>query len=383
MAQPITNTWLCNRQWAKLARLQTQNLQYSRVINGVSQAYWEMQIQNPVFTQELEDGSFFNFIDNSYYVLIERNGTVVFRGEIDEMPPADTKGGSNDSLGAMDRIAFRASHKLDQARNIVVTPDADSALYIRSFDDVSVGTAVQTLMTEAIGKSNSPLSDVTIGTIENPYNEQGEEIKITLAQQFEAYDTLTVIDALAYVSNADYWLDENNTFNFVRYKGQEQPNAIFRLHFGESGNNLSSIKVNINKREMANKVIVYGAGTGTEVKFGEATDTAHQTKYGLKEKLVPRRLLDTDDVVDAYAKSKLDELTAPGNVVVFTPTQQHEPLLGFDLGDIITVDVNWFIYKFIKKLRVEGITTYLNQEGSEFFSYNLSVPKIVRTTPKA
>jgi hypothetical protein len=381
MSQPKHNVWLTNKSWQKLALLSYQNLQYSRVINGIGQAYWEMQIQNPVFTQELEDGSYFNFMDNSYYVMIERNGAIVFRGEIDEMPPADTKGGSNDALGAMDRIAFRASHKLDQARNVVVTPDADSSFYIRSFDDVSVGTAVQTLMTEAIGKTNSPLSDVTIGTIENPYNEAGEEIKITLAQQFEAYDTLTVIDALAYVANADYWLDEDNKFHFVRYKGQKQPNVIFRLHFGESGNNLASLKVNINKREMANKVIVYGAGTGTEVKFGEAVDATHQTKYGLKEKLVPRRLLDTDDVVDAYAKSKIDELTSPGNVVVFTPTQSHEPLLGFSIGDIITVDVNWFIYKFIKEFRVEGITTYVNQENSEFFSYNLSIPKKVRTTP--
>lgn len=359
-----------DKDWNKLATLMVQNLQYSRMINGVGQAYFEMQLQNPVFTD-----LGFDFIENTYNVQIDREGTTVFRGEIDEIRPADTKQKVNDSLGVMDRIGVYASHKLDQLRNIILTPDSSSTQYVRTFTNVSIGTAVQTIIEEAIARENSPWSDVTIGTIENPLDENGEELKFTVDQQFIATDTLTFVDVCGVIGNADYWLDENNVFNFVKTKGSLRPNSVFRLHFGESGNNLSSLKIETSKRDVANKVLVLGAGEGVIKKLGEAADATHQLKYGLKERVIAARTLDTEATAAKYAQSKLLELKPPNKLVVFTPSQAHEPLLDFEIGDVVSVDVKWFIYNFIKKLRVLGVTCYVDQNNSESYSYQLSEPK--------
>lgn len=377
MNQPKTFVYLCDHDWKRIAPLQCQNLQYSQGINCVDQAYWEMQIQNPVF-KDLG----FDFLAKDYYVEVLEDTTVRFRGEIDEMPLPDTKQSANDSLQTMDRIAFRASHKIDQFRHTLVTPNADDKFYIRTFDDVSFGTAVQTVVEEAIARGdNSLVKDVTIGTIENPYDQNGNELKFVTAQEMAGYNVLDFIDSTAYYANADYWLGNDNVFNLVRNKGILREDKIFRLHFGEDGNNLQSARIVYSKRDLTNKVVIIGAGTGTELKIAESSDASHQSVYGIREIALPARNLDTYDTAMAYSQSKLDELKTPGKLVVFTPTQTHEPLWGFDLGDVITVDIDWFIFKFIKRMRVMGVTTFVNQEGSRFFSYSLEEPKTVRLTP--
>lgn len=370
MAQVIHNVFLCDKSWNKLATLQYQNLQYSRLINGTGQAYFEMQIQNPVF-----DKLGFDFIENTYNIQIERSGIIVFRGELDEVGPADTGQKANDALGVMDRIGIYASHKIDQFRNIIITPDAGSEQYVRTFTNISIGTAVQTIVQEAIARTNSPLSDVTIGDIENPLDSTGAELKFTADQQFIATDTLTFIDVCSVIGNCDYWLDETNKFHFVKCKGVVQPNAIFRLHFGEPGNNLSSLKIETSKRDIANKILVIGAGEGIVKKLGEDADTSHQTKYGLKERVVAARTLDTTATAGQYAKTKLTELKSPNKLVVFTPSQSHEPLQGFSLGDVISVDIKWFIYNFTKQLRVLGVTCYVDQQTAESYAYQLTTPR--------
>lgn len=370
MAQPITKTWLCDISWRHLALLQVQNLQYSQLINGTPQCYFEMQIQNPVFRQIN-----FAFDDNTYNIEIERNGVVVFRGEMDEMAPADTRGKSNDALLVMDRIGFYASGKIDHLSRLIANPNADVTDYKRSFNNVSLGTAAQTLIQEAISRPNSPLSDVTIGTIENPVDETGAEIKLTSDQLLYAENYFNWIDLLSIIGDADYWIDGQNKFHFVKNKGTEQPNAIFRLHFDEPGNNLSSLQINLSKRNMANRVIVLGEGEGVFKKLADESDTSHATKYGLKEAVVPARVLATNESSAQFAKNKLKELASTDKLVMFTTIQKHEPLLGFEIGDVVTVDTNWFIYKFTKKLRVVGLKTFVNQEGVESFAYETSLPK--------
>jgi hypothetical protein len=365
MAQAEHKTWLMDKSWNKLALLQVQNLQYSQLINGVPQCYFEMQIQNPVFRQIN-----FAFDDNTYNIQIERNGVIKFRGELDELAPADTRGTANDALLVMDRIGFYASHKIDHLKRLIAAPDTDAVDYKRSFNDVPLGTAAQTLMQEAIvDKTNSPLSDITIGTIENPVDETGAVINLTSDQFLYAESIFNWIDLLAVLGDADYWIDDDNKFNFVKRKGQDRPNAAFRLHFDQAGNNLSSLKINLNKREMANRIIVLGEGEGVFKKLADESNTQHATKYGLKEAVVPARVLATTESAAQYAKVKLKEREATDKLVMFTTVQTHEPLLGFDIGDNVTVDVNWFIYNFKKKLRIVELKTFVDQNGTESFAY--------------
>jgi len=71
----------------------------------------------------------------------------------------------------------------------------------------------------------------------------------------------------------------------------------------------------------------------------------------------------------------LKEMLVPGKSVSFSPTQGHIPFSDFDIGDTIKLDIDWFVYKFTKNLRVLGVNVYLDQNGVEFFSYDVEEPK--------
>ena len=371
MAQPNYTVRLCDKDWTVLANLQYQNLQYSKGLNMTPQCYFEMQIQNPIFRQ-----IDFSYDDNTYNIEITRNNVSVFKGEMDELAPSDTRSKVNDALLTMDRVGFYASHKIDHLKRIIANPDEDAVDYKRSFNDVSLGTAAQTLMTEAIGRNNSLVSDVTIGTIENPVDEAGDEIKLTSDQFLYAESIYNWIDLLAVLGNADYYIDDDNKFHFLKNKGQIRDNAIFRLHADEtSGNNLTSLQINLAKNQMANRVIVLGEGEGVFKKLADQSDAAHQAKYGLKELVLPARVLATTESANQYAINKLKERKSSNKLVMFTTTQKHEPFSGFDLGDTVKVDVDWYIYKFVKQLRIVGLKTFVDQQNVETFAYETTEKK--------
>jgi hypothetical protein len=60
---------------------------------------------------------------------------------------------------------------------------------------------------------------------------------------------------------------------------------------------------------------------------------------------------------------------------MFTTTQKHEPFSGFDLGDTVKVDVDWYIYKFVKQLRIVGLKTFVDQQNVETFAYETTEKK--------
>jgi len=341
------------------------------VINGIDQAYFEVQAQNPMFN--LVD---FNFFENTYNLIIYRGTSVVFKGEIDEVMPADRGRDASGATTVMDRIGFRASHRINRFKNIIATPDSGDAFYKRSFNNVSLGTAVQTLVQEAIARSNSLLSDVTIGTIENPVDPAGAEIKFTSDQFLYGETILNWIDYARVIGDADYWMDENDKFHFVKKKGIRRPEIMFRLHFGEAGNNLSALDVRSTKLEMYNKIVVFGAGTGIERKMYTAEDASAQSKYGLREIALPARELDTEAGAEAWGRNLLKQYSQPYRMIAFTPAGSHIPFEGFELGDEISVSVKWYMFNFLKWLRITGLETYVDQNNIESHNYILEEPKV-------
>ena len=108
---------------------------------------------------------------------------------------------------------------------------------------------------------------------------------------------------MSYWGNADFWLDEDDKFHFVKKKGIRRENVVFRLHNGEAGNNIASLEIMSTKQQLYNKVVVIGAGEGIEKNIASAEDGQHQQKYGLREIVVPARTLDTFDSANEYAKN--------------------------------------------------------------------------------
>ncbi len=357
MAQPVHKVWLCDKNWARITQLNFYNLQYRRMINGVGQAYFEMQIQDPVFSQNN-----FVFETNVYNIEIERAGVVVFRGEWDEINIADTK--SAVAMGVMDRLGCYVSHQIQSFNNLIANSDSGDQFFKRSFNNITIGAAVTALVNEAIGKTNSPVATVSIGTVEDPLDDAGKAINVTPTQALYGETILNWIDMLSLMGNADYYMgDTDNKFYFVKHKGVDS-SYVFRLHQGESGNNLADIQIDTSKLDMHNRVIVAGAGT-----IQESSDAASQALIGLREIIIPARPTDDATTAKLYADKQLAIFKSPNNNLALSPSGNHEPLVGFSIGDTVTVDIDWYIFTIVKKVRVVGLETYVSDDGSEEFVY--------------
>jgi hypothetical protein len=153
------------------------------------------------------------------------------------------------------------------------------------------------------------------------------------------------------------------------------------LKYGATGNNINHLSVELDKRQMANRILVFGQGTGSELKYGDASNVQLQEKMGLMEGFESGNSLYDDASIDAYAKSRLTQLQIPGIQLTFRPVQSHEPFADYALGDTLLLDIDWFIYKFTKQLRLRCLNTYVDSNLTETFLFLMSEPKLVRTTP--
>lgn len=367
--------YICDKSYTKLCQVQPSFLQYSQVLKSVTQAYFTVLIQDPTL-----NAITFDPIANSYCVIIERQGSEVFRGEIDLIttPSNSTPYGIDNekAYNTLDTIGFNASGQEQRLSDIIVNPNSDSTVYARSFaDGTSLGTAITTLLNEAIAKSQSPVTNMTVGTIETPLDKSGTAITLTTTQQLYAYSTLQWIQVLSDIGNAD-WYRSGQTMNFVRRKGRDRSDSVVLKLNNKPDTDFAGITLNIDRTKMANSVVVVGAQDGINQIIKNAKNDTSISRFGLREQVIPIRVLDTSTTAQQYADSRVAILSqaVPLDGIQVYPAQPHTPFGNFDLGDTITIDVSINFINFRRQARVMGAVISVNDRGLERIYYSLQEP---------
>lgn len=353
-------------------------MQYSEVLSAIPQAYVAFQSQNP----QLANVNF-DYQARAYTLIIERENTEVFRGEIDgfgtigRFTPSYLRPDVSltEGYGSMDHLAFNASSILGRFDDMIVPgsgSQANLSSFTRSFTDgTTVSSVLTTLLNEAIGRPNSPVSTLSLGTIQNPIDQNGNPITITSLQFLQGQSYLTWIRALAAIANSDWYLD-GTTVNFVNKKGiDRRDSVVWKYRKGEPGNTFKGVRLKLDHTRMANQVTVVGAQNGINVVNYTANPTGvnanSMTNFGIREKIVVARQFDTPTTAQQYAQTTVNMMseTIPIDGLHLYPADDHIIFGNFSLGDTITLDFNFDIVKFRRPIRVMGAVITPDAQGVE------------------
>lgn len=376
----VYTLYICDKNYAKLTRVNYTGLQYSQIINGIPEAYATIQGQDPS-----ANSIGFDFTAQTYCCIIEKNGTEVYRGEIGilNVPGNSTPLGytTEEADGTLDRLELGSYSILQRLDDMVVTPDSGSTVFKRSFTSgTNVGDAFNTILSEAIARSPSPVSTLQVGVVENPVDSTGTLIQLNSAQALYAQSYLSWIQTLAALGNADWYIRDGNKVDFLKRKGSDL-SATVKLTLkraGATGNNLTGITLSVDRRNMGNRIIAAGAQNGIVTIASQAEDIASQNKHGLRERVYPA-LFGYQDVASGvanYAQTLLNQLKqdVPADTIRLYPVQDHQVLGSFGLGDTITLDIGWNLVAFTKPVRVVGVTVTVDSTGLERPYYNIQEP---------
>lgn len=368
--------WLCDQSYNKLTQIDYTFLQYSQVISAVPQAYFSVQTQNP----KLKTIGF-DPLNAAYTIIIEREGTEVFRGEIDLIttPGNNTPIGVNprEAYGSLDRMAFNASSVLQSFNRLIASPDPGSTVYKRSFSGQNLGQIFSTLVGEAASRPYSPVSMMLPGTVEAPVDATGTLITLSEEQALYGSSYLDWFRILSQVSNADWYVRDKVYIDFLKRKGTNRSDdVILKFRKGDPSNNLTGVTLNVDRISMRNKIIVVGALDGLNQVNKEASNEEGRRQFGLREGIVPVRVIDTPQTAQIYAESYVKQVSqaVPIDSIQVYPDQAHEPFKDFSLGDVITVDADFDFVRFRRTVRVMGAVTTAEQDGVERIYYSLQEP---------
>jgi hypothetical protein len=373
------SVFICDQNYAILCPVNFVFLQFSRVINAIPQAYFTVNVQDPAL-----NSAGINFVDQIYNVIIrDASNNEVFRGEIDQFstPGKNTPLGVDDgeSLGTIDHIGLNASGILQKFADVIVTPDSGNTLYKRTFPDgTPIGTAVSTLVSEAIAQPQSPVATVTIGTVQTPNDSNGKPITIGSLQSIYAENYLDWIGIMAQLGNSDYYVSNQNVFNMVNTKGTDRSDTVLlTLVKGAENNNLVGMTFSVDRRRMASKVIVVGAQDGVNQIVVQAENQAVASAFGRRERVIPIRQLDTAATAQSYANSYLTQISQklPLDSIQLYPVQSYAVLQTFDLGDTISAQIKWGLISVSRRrMRVMGVVTTADNQGVERNYLSLKEP---------
>jgi hypothetical protein len=357
MAQNKYKVWLCNKDWTKILLLNPFNVQYSYTINKPNQAYFELSQHDPALVDNDVD-----FDSNVYRVQIVANDAIRWKGTIDELT-------SPDNGSALDKFGLRASGRLSDFYDLII--DADDDTYVRNLSG-KLGDLAEEIFTECQSRYNSPISDLSVGTIENPLDSTGTEI--TLTEDLYMMSLYDIINLLATIGNADFYIDdENGTFNFVKNKGIAS-NVMWKYVEGYPGNDIIDIRPT-NDLKVYNHLIGVGEGEGINKNTCNQMDTASITKFNLRERLIAERIIENSTTMNLYLKKILSRTKEPFAISQVALRRTQHLFDGYSIGDTLRLKIKSGIWNIDRRVRLLGVTVYVNDQNVETIIPHLDLPK--------
>lgn len=370
MAQVPYRFVLTDKDFNELSELKrVRQRQYSRFINNVGQAYFEIMQDNPV----IGEISGLNFLSDIYGLHIYRANQLSWRGIIDEIVPEDRRKSS------MDVIGVRASSRLQDFGDILINASENSPAQRIGLANQKIGTQLmQTFFDECKAKENSPIADIAVGTISDPQDSAGVDMTMGTQDALPMMDLLTATDFLANISFADYWYDDlNNTFSFVANKGVERE-VMFRFIENEPGNNIRDFAVTLDIRGVTNNPIGFAAGEGANLKIlHNVKDDPSIARFKLRQRLLDIRTLDTEANIAEHLNRQLSQLKVPKYYTSISLSPSIVPFHGWDLGDTVRVHIKRGVFQFAQpeRKRILGATITVDDTNVEYTAIHYGEPK--------
>lgn len=362
-------------------------LQYSKELSDAGRCKFRVSAYDDIFDTYGDI-----FVPHKYHVRIRKGTTVVWQGAIIDNPQRNKT--------FIEVLASEYEFYLNKVLITRSSPDANGTANIyRIFNSGTMAAAITAVMTETINKfknSNHVLSAMTLGTVENPDYPPNmvssyQNGKTTYPLKGQWYfgaetaaskgPTLTydyhmvqyVLKSLGLYAYADHQITSNLVFNFKKFIGNNlQSSLVFK--YGQQGNIIDYNLPRMGERQ-ANSLTAIATDPNGVILHVNPNDQASVSNYGLMEAVAAYSDIKSQGLLQLRGNAELPLIATADetNAIVFL-NENGYPLGQYDIGDIVTIQVENKGVDFNQVRRIVGITVMENETGRERIAIQSNIP---------
>lgn len=352
-------------------------LQYSKELSTYGQCKFRVSAFDPLLKL---NGDILN--PHQFHVRIRRGTTVVWQGAIIE--------NSKRTSEYVEVIAAEYLFYLEKKLVHRTSPDTNGTMNIfRIFNSGTMAQAVTTIMNETIADyagTNHVLANMTLGEIDNPnYPPNFTDVNnnaltgpwnfsANLSLQFDFHTILYILKAFGVYSYADFQITNTLVFNFESFLGNDRRYDV-NFTYGAQGNILDYSLPRFGQRQLNSTISIATDPNGVILNSPQSDQTSI-SQYGLMEGVAAYNDIKSQNFLNARAQAELPFISTPDetNAIVILDERAY-PLGVYDIGDIVTIDVQNKDVNFSDIRRIVGITVQLNNTGREQITVQTNVPQ--------
>lgn len=336
-------------------------IDFNRQLSEFGETRFRVNTKDPLFASE---GDLMQ--PWAYHVRIRRSGLVVWQGVIVK--------NTHRTKEYIEVVARTYLYMLDK---VLIKHDAADGNGGENFRTVQSGTLaafITTILTEAKANSNGLLTNLTIGTIDNPNFPPGftdaNGTALTGAWTFSAnfqlkfdYKTiLYVIRQLAAYANFDFDVDETMTFSFRNYIGNKQPQLVF--NYGLTGN-MQDYDLPLDGINQTNDLLGLAADNSNNILSVDIPNSASVQLYGSLQGVAAFADVKNKSILTTRVQETLRFTATPDAEVHIVPKRGAYPLGQYNLGDTVTIKIKDGITNFTAAKRIVMIDVKVHNTGAE------------------
>lgn len=353
-------------------------LQFTKELSDFGQCQFRISAFDNILTQYGDI-----FIPHKYHVRIRRNGTIVWRGAIIDNPKRTKEYWEIECAEYewyLNRILINRTSD---------DPNGGGADGIyRIFNSGTMAQAVTDLINESITTYNqtnnksSILSGMTLGEIDNPNfppnltDDTGAALtgawtfSDNLQLQFDFQSVLYALKKMGVLSYADFEVDENLVFNFLKFLGNDRHYDV-NFVFNKSGVSSQSNVIDYNAPRLGQRMVnsLWGIATDTNgtILHSSSPYQPSITEYGLLEGVAAYSDVNDQGILNAQTLAEqnlIDEPDTSNIVMVLNPGAAY-PLGVWDIGDIVSLQIVNNGINFKDSRRIVGVSVDVKDNGVE------------------
>lgn len=317
----------------------------------------------------------------NYHVRVKRAGSVIWQGVIIKNPTRNNR-----------YVEVVAYSYLFLFSKVLIRHDAsvttgDGLDNYRTFNTGLMSDAVNSIVTQARDdvQGTNILSNLTIGTIENPNYPSGYSkpdgtaltgtwnFSSDLALQYDYRSSFYVIGSMALYTACDFELTKDLVFNYEQFLGNKNQTKTFT--YGPFGNVLS-YDAPLDGEAMANVLTGVASDYGNQLLHVEQSDQSAVALYGRVQDVSAYSDVKNINALKSRMNEELRLVSSPDSEIHLELNQRAPELGEYSIGDVITVDINDYVVKYRNQpRRIVGINIRISNTGMEHVTLITNKPK--------
>lgn len=358
-------------------------VQYTKELSDFGQCKFRVSSYDPIFKQ-------FGDILQPHinHVRVNRAGTIVWQGAVLE--------NSKRTKDYVEVIAVEYEWYLNRVliARTSIDPATNTADNIyRIFSSGTMASAVTTVLNETITTYKGtngvhPLANMTLGQIDNPNyppnttNATGGALtggwsfgdgSAAPQMTFDFQPVLYLLKSFGNVTYADFEIDQNLVFNFRSFLGNDRHYDV-NFTWGKHGN---ATDFNIPRlgQQMANDLIGIATDNNGVILHAEQTDQPSITASGIIQSVAAYSDIKDQATLNARVQAELPLISNPNDSpITMVLADKSYPLGLYDIGDIVTVNVNHDSLTYSAIKRIVGIGVVTDDTSRETISVQMNTP---------